>query len=71
MQFLSFLVFCRVSVLPKYIKNYFVKIIKEIINYREKENVSRKDFMQLMLQIRNTGKTSSDGDWKVETVAGI
>lgn len=33
------------------------------MEYREKNNVSRKDFMHLLLQLRNTGKVEDD-DWK-------
>jgi len=57
--------------LPQYASDFMIKIVKSTIDYREKENVSRKDFMQLLLQIRNTGKTNQDGIWEVETVAGI
>lgn len=46
-------------------------IVRQTINYREKNNVSRKDMLQLLLQLRNTGKISADDNvWAVESVAG-
>ena len=47
-------------------------IIKRTVEYREKNNVSRKDLLQLLIQLRNTGKISENNDniWNVESVAG-
>nr|WDY85978.1 cytochrome P450 6HY4 [Pagiophloeus tsushimanus] len=45
------------------VESYFTKIVTETINYRENNNVQRKDFMQLMLQLKNQG-TVIDGQMK-------
>lgn len=43
---------------PEYMK----KIVRSTIEYREKNNVIRKDMLQLLLQLRNTGKINDDND---------
>uniref|UniRef100_A0A240SWD3 Cytochrome P450 n=1 Tax=Glossina brevipalpis TaxID=37001 RepID=A0A240SWD3_9MUSC len=44
-------------------------IVKRTIEYREKNNINRKDLLQLLIQLRNTGKISDDTDklWNIET----
>lgn len=38
------------------------KIVKETVRYREQNNVERKDMLQILLQLRNTGKINTDDD---------
>ncbi|XP_005184185.2 cytochrome P450 6d3-like [Musca domestica] len=48
------------------------EIVKRTIEYREKHGVVRKDLLQLLLQLRNSGQISEDDNaatWRVETVA--
>nr|WDY85977.1 cytochrome P450 6HY3 [Pagiophloeus tsushimanus] len=45
------------------VESYFTQIVKETINYRESNNVQRKDFIQLMIQLKNQG-TVIDGELK-------
>jgi hypothetical protein len=45
------------------VRDFMVDITKNTIEHRETNGVSRKDFMQLLLQLRNTGKVGEDGDW--------
>lgn len=47
-------------------------IVKRTIEFREENNVVRKDLLHLLIQLRNTGKISDDNDnlWnKVESTA--
>lgn len=46
--------------LEKFIKS----TIKKNIEYREQNNVSRRDFFQLLIQLRNTGTIQSDNNWQ-------
>ncbi|KAF2894458.1 hypothetical protein ILUMI_11720, partial [Ignelater luminosus] len=46
----------RLVILPKEATKFFMRIIKETIGYRERNNVVRKDFMQLLIDIRNNVK---------------
>ena len=41
-----------VTVIPTDIANFFIKLVKDTVNYREKNNYSRKDFMQLLIDIK-------------------
>lgn len=45
-------------------------MVKETIEYREKNNVVRKDFIQCLIQLRNTGNVSIDDSlWGSEAAA--
>uniref|UniRef100_A0A182MN08 Cytochrome P450 n=1 Tax=Anopheles culicifacies TaxID=139723 RepID=A0A182MN08_9DIPT len=38
------------------VEDFFMKIVRETVDYRESNNVQRNDFMNLLLQIKNKGK---------------
>lgn len=44
------------------VEKFFMKVVKDTVAYREKNNIIRKDFMHLLLQIKNFGKVTDDGD---------
>ncbi|GAB0094367.1 hypothetical protein DMENIID0001_096570 [Sergentomyia squamirostris] len=48
-------------------EEYLFQVITQIIDHREQNNVSRKDFMQLLLQLRNTGNVGSDEDFSIKS----
>lgn len=39
---------------------FFLNIVKETVAYREENNVHRNDFMDLLMQLKNTGHLSDD-----------
>ncbi|CAH1111480.1 unnamed protein product [Psylliodes chrysocephalus] len=41
-------------------EDFFIKVVKDIVEYREKNNIYRKDFMHLLIQIKNTGETADN-----------
>ncbi|CAH1111477.1 unnamed protein product, partial [Psylliodes chrysocephalus] len=41
-------------------EDFFIKVVKDIVEYREKNNIYRKDFMYLLIQIKNTGETTDN-----------
>lgn len=45
------------------IEAFILDLVKQNIELREKNNVSRKDLFQLLIQLRNTGKVEADGIW--------
>lgn len=55
---------------PVEARDYFVSLVTDTFNYREKNNIIRKDFMQMLMQLRNAGKVSEDGDWTVKKSEG-
>lgn len=46
------------------VTDFFINLARDTFKYRDENNVTRKDFMQLLLQVRNNGKVGLDGDWK-------
>ncbi|CRL03720.1 CLUMA_CG016319, isoform A [Clunio marinus] len=44
------------------VAEFFMKIVKDVIEYREKNEVKRNDFMQLLLQLKNDGELADEGD---------
>ncbi|XP_063929823.1 probable cytochrome P450 6a23 [Zophobas morio] len=52
-----------VVVFPPDISNFFMKVVKETVDYREKNNQTRKDFMQLLIDLKNN-KLSSESGYK-------
>nr|WEU54317.1 cytochrome P450 [Phaedon brassicae] len=42
------------------IEEFFMNVVKDTVRYRESNNIYRKDFMQLMLQLKNRGKVSEE-----------
>lgn len=40
------------------VSEFFMKIVNDVIEYREKNNVKRNDFMDLLLQLKNEGNES-------------
>jgi cytochrome P450 family 6 len=40
------------------VSDFFMKIVKDVIEYRETKNIKRNDFMDLLLQLKNEGKMS-------------
>jgi len=43
----------KLSTLSKEVSDYFMKMVKENVEYREKNDVKRNDFMQLMIELKN------------------
>lgn len=50
------------------VETFMMNVVKDTLMYREKNNVIRKDLMQLMIQLRNTGKVQNDGDWDTKII---
>ncbi|XP_075145636.1 putative cytochrome P450 6d5 [Haematobia irritans] len=42
--------------------DFMKKLVRRTIEYREKNNIIRKDMLQLLLQLRNTGKINDEND---------
>jgi len=52
----------KVSLLDPSISKYFLNVFEETVNYRERNNITRNDFMQLLIQIKNKVKLDEDND---------
>lgn len=52
----------------KEIGDFMIDTVRQNLEYREKNNVTRKDFFQLLMQLRNTGQVNKeDDDWSAKT----
>lgn len=57
----------RVRVVDREVEKFMVAMVAETLNYREKSGVVRKDFFQLLVQLRNTGSVQLDDQWETKT----
>jgi cytochrome P450 family 6 len=60
--------------LPKDIADFFMKVVKDTVSYREKNNYTRKDFLQLLIDLKNNELAEEDGykhDGKTLTIEEI
>jgi cytochrome P450 family 6 len=42
------------------VSEFFMKIVKDVVEYRETHNVKRNDFMDLLLQLKNDGTVDGE-----------
>jgi cytochrome P450 family 6 len=69
----------KLSTLDSQVSKYFRNMVQETVEYREKNNVKRNDFLQLLIQLKNKGllddkeKTEDQNKTKknIETAEGI
>ncbi|EFA05693.2 cytochrome P450 6BK13 [Tribolium castaneum] len=47
--------FFKMRQVSKDISDFYSKVVKDTVEYREKHNYSRKDFMQLLIDLKNDG----------------
>ena len=50
----------KLRLLDPTISKYFRNMVEETVNYRERNNITRNDFMQLLIQIKNRVKLEDD-----------
>ncbi|KAK9884812.1 hypothetical protein WA026_009039 [Henosepilachna vigintioctopunctata] len=58
----------NVFVFPVKVTEFFMKIVKDTVTYREEHNVLRKDFMDLLIQLKNKGKLVDDDKWSSDLI---
>ncbi|XP_063930041.1 probable cytochrome P450 6a17 [Zophobas morio] len=49
------------SLTPKDISDFFIKVVNDTVTYREKNNFTRKDFMQLLIDLKNNKLATENG----------
>jgi cytochrome P450 family 6 len=60
----------KVSPLDPKISKYFRNMVEETVNYRERNNITRNDFMHLLIQIKNKVKLEEDNESLEQNVLG-
>jgi cytochrome P450 family 6 len=66
LTFPSLLKIFRIKAFPDKVSNFFIRTVKDVIEFRETNNVSRNDFMQLIIELKNKGKVQDDEAAKSE-----
>lgn len=54
----------RIKSVDSDVENFIKAVVKQNLEYREKNNVVRKDFFQLLIQLRNNGTVQLDNEWE-------
>lgn len=68
-NFPSFLKFLKISVTPPDVADFFLKIVKETVDYREKNNIYRSDFLDLLIKLKNNRGISNDEEFTMNELA--
>jgi cytochrome P450 family 6 len=50
----------RISNIPPDISKFFMNVVEETVEYRERNNVTRNDFLQLLIELKNQGYLEND-----------
>ncbi|RZC32213.1 p450 domain containing protein, partial [Asbolus verrucosus] len=51
----------RLVTTQKDVSEFFIRLVKDTVNYREKNNYTRKDFMQLLIDLKNNKIAEVEG----------
>lgn len=54
--------FLRIKCVSSDVENFILSIVEQNLKYREDNNVTRKDFFQLLIEWRNTGKINENDE---------
>lgn len=54
--------FLRIKVIDPEVSAFFMNVVTETIEHREKEKVQRNDFMNLLIQLKNKGKLDEEDE---------
>ena len=46
------------------VEEFIFSVVQQNLEFREKNHVTRKDFFQLLIQLRNTGTVQLDNQWE-------
>ncbi|GAB0099406.1 hypothetical protein DMENIID0001_152620 [Sergentomyia squamirostris] len=58
----------KIKQTPDEVEKFMVSVVEQTVKYRGENNIVREDFMQLMIQLKNSGTVKEDGDWSAENV---
>ncbi|KAK9884819.1 hypothetical protein WA026_009046 [Henosepilachna vigintioctopunctata] len=57
------------KITPQEVNDFFLGVVRDNVAYREKNNIFRKDFMHLLIQLKNRGKLVDDEKLSVENIS--
>jgi cytochrome P450 family 6 len=58
-----------VTLTPKDVESFFMKVVKDTVKYREEKDVQRKDFMQLLIDMKNNELAEDGRTLTIEEIA--
>ncbi|XP_068144883.1 LOW QUALITY PROTEIN: cytochrome P450 6a2-like [Drosophila tropicalis] len=58
----------RMRMIPEDVHNFFLHLVKDTISYRERENIKRNDFMEMLIELKKKGSITLDNG---EVVKGM
>ncbi|KAK9884816.1 hypothetical protein WA026_009043 [Henosepilachna vigintioctopunctata] len=58
----------KMKLTPDEVSEFFMRIVEDHVAYREKNNIFRKDLMQLLIQLKNNGKLVDDEKLPLENI---
>jgi cytochrome P450 family 6 len=61
----------KINLIDPNISQYFRNMVEETVNYRERNNIKRNDFMHLLIQIKNKVKLDEDDESLEQNDHGI
>lgn len=53
----------KIRSIDKDVEDFMISLVKENLKFREEHKIIRKDFFQLLVQLRNSGEVGLDGQW--------
>lgn len=53
----------RLRTIDKEVEDFVMSVVKQNLEYREQNGVVRKDFFQMLVQLRNSGAVELDDEW--------
>lgn len=63
--------FLKVRFVDKEVGDFMIDTMRQNLEYRESNNISRKDFFQMLMQLRNTGEIQDNNDdWTTKATTG-
>lgn len=72
LQFLSpkLMSILKLKIFEQAVEDFIRSVTEQSLHLRENENVVRQDFMQLIVQLRNSGSLNKDDGWNTEITTG-
>lgn len=61
--------FLKLRFVDKDVGDFMIEAVRQNLEFREQKNFARKDFFQMLMQLRNTGKIQEGDDWTMKNTS--
>lgn len=68
LMFPNLLKILKIKTTDPQVEEFILSVVKQNLHYRESNNVIRKDFFQLLVQLRNNGNVHLDDEWDTKII---